>query len=85
MMKTDLVDSFGTLIVFRKHIKKGSWLPNGKRILRVSIPIEDIETISESPLDGTTLVHTTNGGTIAIEEEFDVAARMWANARAGQK
>lgn len=67
------------LAVFHKHMKNRAGMFGG-RAPRVSVPIEDIRTISESHIDGTTLVRTSDGGTIAIEESFDEANRIWAEA-----
>lgn len=69
-------------IVFHKHIKQDDWKSAMNDVHpRVSIPSEDIMTISESHIDGTTLIRTYNGGTVAVEESFDEANRMWNEAR----
>lgn len=67
------------LAVFHKHMKNCAGRFGGKPP-RVSVPIEDIRTISESHIDGTTLVRTSDGGTIAIEESFDEANKIWREA-----
>ena len=67
------------LAVFHKHMKSGAERFGGKAP-RVSVPVEDIRTIPESHIDGTTLVRTSDGGTIAIEEDFDEANRIWREA-----
>lgn len=72
-----------SVVVFHKHMKD-----EGRHVCRtsprVSIPIADIRTIAESHIDMTTLVRTSDGGTIAIEETFEVATKMWASALADQ-
>jgi len=72
-----------SVVVFHKHMKDES-RHVCRTSPRVSIPITDIRTIAESHIDMTTLVRTSDGGTVAIEESFEVATRMWASALAEQ-
>lgn len=65
------------VLVFTKHIKDGHL---GGRSGRVAVPVADIRTISESHIDGTTLLRTSDGGTIAVEESFEKAVEMWEMA-----
>lgn len=68
-------------IVFHKHIKQDDWkAAMNDAHPRVSIPCADIMTISESHIDGTTLIRTYNGGTVAVEESFEDANKMWNEA-----
>ena len=65
------------VLVFTKHIKGGHL---GGRSGRVAVPVSDIRTISESHIDSTTLLRTSDGGTIAVEESFEKAVEMWEMA-----
>ena len=65
-----------SVLVFAKHIKGHL----GGRSGRVAVPVADIRTISESHIDGTTLLRTSDGGTIAVEESFERAVEMWKMA-----
>lgn len=65
------------LAVFHKHIKENRMEAYGYESPRVAVPVADIRTISESHIDGTTLIRTADGGTIAVEEDFDTANKIW--------
>lgn len=64
------------LAIFHKHVKefRGGYEVESPR---VSVPVDDIRTISESHIDGTTLIRTADGGTIAVEEDFETANKIW--------
>ena len=62
------------VVVFRKRVKE---FRGAKAFPKVAVPVADIRTIAESHIDGTTLVRTSDGGTIAVAESFDDAIKIW--------
>ena len=64
------------IAIFHKKVKE----PSGAIVApKVGVPLADIRTIAESHVDGTTLVRTTDGGTIAVSETFEEAMTIWGN------
>ena len=64
------------IAIFHKKVKE----PCGAIVApKVGVPLADIRTIAESHVDGTTLVRTTDGGTIAVSETFEEAMTIWGN------
>ena len=65
------------VLLFHKHLKehKGGTISKP----RIGIQRTNILEIVESYLDGTTLLKTRENGTIAVEESFEEAMRIWGN------
>lgn len=65
------------VLLFHKHLKehKGGTISKP----RIGIHRTNILEIVESYLDGTTLLKTRENGTIAVEESFEEAMRIWGD------
>lgn len=68
------VSNENKVVVFHKRVKE---FGETKVFPKVAVPVADIRTIAESHIDGTTLVRTSDGGTIAVAESFEEAIKIW--------
>ena len=68
------VSNENKVVVFHKRVKE---FGEAKVFPKVAVPVADIRTIAESHIDGTTLVRTSDGGTIAVAESFEEAIKIW--------
>ena len=71
------VNNENKVVVFHKRVKESG---ETKVFPKVAVSVADIRTIAESHIDGTTLVRTSDGGTIAVAESFDEAIKIWRAA-----